>query len=342
MSRKETEQLLSMIGDIDECYITEYLDAQQNLRTGKHRWIFEKARFSAAAAAVVLVLLGTFSIGAAVLLKMSNEFQAVVQNFDEIEAEYAVHLNDVQEHNHVTGTLNSAILEENYLLLSYTFDYSKHEEAPNGFHTYFLPWYFYITEGDNVICKGENPDGMHTELYYNADTEENFVADQKQTIIYTIPLNGADGKKLTGKELTVRLLYSEDVEDGFTSTFTPEVCFGDKSWNIGETFEFEDHNIVLNEVRESALYVTLMIDCATIGHDGDKYTFVLSDEEGNNFSVYPYEDNDKNGYWFTKPENMSGRLTLKIVRPMEPEHSDGQTEELLYETVYEIPIKLDK
>lgn len=348
MSRKESEHLLNIIGNMDECYIKEYLDTQQNLQADDFRKKPKKIHFSAAAAAVVLAVLGTFSIGAAVFSKMStvheNELQAVVKNFDEIEKEYAIQVNDTQISNDVTGTLNSAIVEENYLLLNYTFDYSKLEEAKNSFHTYFLPWYFYITEGDNVICKGENPDGIHTELYFDADTEENPATNQKLTIIYTIPLNDTDGKSLTGKELTVRLLYSEDNKDGFTSTFTPEVCFEDKSWNIRETYKFEDHNIVLNEVRESALYVTLMIDCDTIGHDEDKYTFVLSDEQGNDFSVYPYEDNDKNGYWFTKPENMGSQhqLILKIVRPLEPEHADGQTEDILYEVVHEIPVKLNK
>ena len=109
----------------------------------------------------------------------------------------------------------------------------------------------------------------------------------------------------TVKEL--QLLYAKDGE-GFVSAISPKTCFTGKEWHIGETYEFEGHKITLDSVRESALYVTLFVESESIGHAEDEYMFVLSDELGNDYTVFPYEDPDANGYWFTKPEAVGTQL----------------------------------
>ena len=142
-----------------------------------------------------------------------------------------------------------------------------------------------------------------------------------------------------GKELTVRLLYEQGGK-GFTNTFTPTSCFTDRSWNIGKTYSFGEHRISLERIEESALYVTLFIDCSTIGHNEDEYRFVLSDELGNDYTAYPNRDNDTYGYWFIKPEEVGARLTLKIIHSkMETDPYGGIIDDS-YEVLYEIPIEL--
>ena len=139
--------------------------------------------------------------------------------------------------------------------------------------------------------------------------------------------------------LSDRLLYAQDGE-GFVSTFTPETCFTDKSWNIGRTYEFDGHEIVLNRVQESALYVTLFIECGTIGHNGDDYAFVLSDELGNDYTAYPNGDSDTEGYWFIKPKVPGAQLTLKVIRSRLKSEPQGEIIDDSYEVLYEIPINL--
>lgn len=342
MSRKTNEHLLDMIGDVDERYIQEYIDAmntQARSRSTKH----VKKRFTVALAAAIIMLFGTVSLAAAIpaighfLANSANENRVGTLNFDKIEAEYAVRIDDTQECDGVVGTLNSAVLENKHLLLSYTFDWSGLEEAADGsFHTYFLPWFFYITEGDNVICRSEYTMGLHTQIYFgNAEDED----APEVTLIYCIDLEDMDGENLVGKELTVRLLYAQDGE-GFISTFTPVTCFTGRSWNIGRTYQFGEHKIILKEIRESALYVTLFIDCATIGHIGDEYAFILSDELGNDYTAYSNRDSDAEGYWFTKPETMGTQLTLKVIRSYRETDPHGGTVNDSYEVLYEIPIEL--
>ncbi len=195
-------------------------------------------------------------------------------------------------------------------------------------------WNTIPPKGDSVICRSEYTKGLHSQIYSDDPAEAS-----KMTAIYCIDLEQADGKDLIGKELTVQLLYAEG-GDGFTSTFTPVSCFPGRSWDIGRTYEFGEHSITLKSVRESALYVTLFIDCATIGHTGDDYTFILSDELGNDYTVYPYEDNDVNGYWYTKPDTMGTRLTLKIIRSNMKSSPYGEITDDSYEVLYEIPIDL--
>lgn len=336
MSQKSSEILLNVMGDIDERYIQEYIEAGSKTPKTKHI----KVRFALIAAAVLVMLFGTVSIGAVpviahFLTNWANEKQVVIQNFDEVEARYAIRINDTQKCNGVTASLNSAVVEDHYLLLSYTFDWGNLKEAQDGsFHTWFLPWYFYITEGDTVICKSEYTKGLHTQIYLG-DAEE---SPTEATHLYCIDLEGIEGKELIGKELTVRLLYSEDGE-GFVSAFTPVDCFTDKDWHIGRIYEFGEHKIVLDRVQESALWVTLFIDCDTIGHNEDEYRFMLSDELGNDYDAYPNEDNDKNGYWFTKPRNIGGQLTLKVIRSQTPSGSVGGTANDSYEVIGEFPIQ---
>ncbi|MCM1535660.1 MAG: DUF4179 domain-containing protein [Clostridium sp.] len=338
MSMTTREQLLDLMGDVDECYIREYIDAQPKTHRSGHT----KMRLSFVLAAAMVMLFGMVSFAAVApaighfLQNLMTENRSVIQNFSDIEAKYAVPIKDTQECDGVCATLNSAVVEDHYLLLSYTFDYSGLEEAQNGsFHTYFLPWFFYITEGETVICQSEYTDGLHTQPYL-ADEDEDAMT---LTNIYCIDLGKINGGELLGRELTVRLLYAED-GDGFVSTFTPETCFTGKSFQLNKTYEWGEHKIRLNAIQESALYVTMFIDCDTIGHDGDEYEFVLSDELGNDYTVYPYEDHDAVGYWFTKPVTMGTQLTLKVIRSGLEADSYGYITDDSYEVLYEIPITL--
>lgn len=332
---------MDMIGDVDECYIQEYTDAM-NARARSRRPGRAKARITAALAAAVVLLFGTVSLAAAVpaighfLTNFANEKRIGTLQFDKIEAEYAVRIDDTQECGGVVGTLNSAVLEDHHLLLSYTFNWSGLEEAEDGsFHTYFLPWFFYITEGDNEICRSEYTGGLHTQGYYGDSNEDSAEA----THIYCIDLGDMDGRELVGKELTVRLLYAQDGE-GFESTFTPGSCFEGRRWNIGRTYEFGEHRITLETVQESALYVTLFIDCATMGHTGDEYSFILSDELGNDYTAYPNDNDHADGYWFIKPETMGTQLTLKIIRSNRKTDPYGGVIDDSYEVLFEIPVEL--
>lgn len=335
MNKTREECLFDIIGEVDEGYIREYMEAQEKTRVPKHR----KTRLIILLAAAMILLLGTVSLAAATpaighfLADLRSEQQAVLQNFDKIEATYAVPINDTQTCGGVTATLNSAVLEDRHLLLCYTFDWSGLAEAADGsFHTYFLPWFFYITEGDRVICRSEYTKALHTQTYPdNAD-------DNCVTHIYCIDLENADGMDLIGKELTVRLLYAPDKE-GFVSTFTPDTCFPNRSWNIGKTYTFGRHRIFLDRIQESALYVTLFVTCSTIGHPEDDYTFVLSDELGNHYPLYSNDDIETCGCWFTKPETMGTRLTLKVIRRGAQTGSPNETADS-YEVLCEIPIEL--
>ena len=337
MNRKANEELLDMIGDVDERYIKEYIDA----RAGRHKSGRARLRLSLVLAAAMVMLLGMVSFAAIpaighFLANLANEQHAFMQNFDEVEAEYAVRIGNTQECDGVVATLNSAILEDRHLLLSYTFNWGGLEEASDGsFHTYFLPWFFYITEGDNVICRSEYTNDLHTQTYSD-EADEN---STEATFIYCIDLKNVEGRELIGKELTVRLLYSQDGE-GFVSTFTPDSCFTDRSWDIGRTYEFGEHEILLDRVQESTLYVTLFIDCATIGHNGDDYAFVLSDELGNDYTAYPNRDRDTEGYWFVKPGTVGTQLTLKVIHSRIESDPYGNIMDDSYEVLYEIPIEL--
>lgn len=336
MNRNVNEQLLDVIGDVDERYIREYMDAK------KHRKRRMKMRLLLPLAAALAMLLGTISLAAAIpaighfLKNFLSEKRIVMETFDAIEADYGIPIQDTQECNGVIGTLNSVIVEDHHLLLSYTFDWGGLEEAKDGsFHTYFLPWFFYITEGDTVLCQSAYTKNLHTQTY-SGDAED---ALTKATNLYCIDLKDIDGQELLGRELTVRLLYS-GTEGGFVSSFTPQTCFPDRSWTIDKTYEFEGHSIRLDRVQESALYVTLFIDCPTIGHSGDNYAFVLSDELGNDYTAYPNGDSDLNGYWFTKPEAMGEQLTLKIIRSNLTSDPYGEIIDDSYEVVCEIPVEL--
>lgn len=335
-SAKRNEQLLDIIGSVDEKYIQEYIDAQAKTPKSQRT----RTRFSIALAAAMALLIGTVSIAAVpaighFLANLANGDRIVMQNFADIEAAYAVRIDDTQECDGVVGTLNSAVVEDHRILLRYTFDWSGLEEARDGsFHTWFLPWFFYITEGDTVLCQSEYMEGLYVEDYFDDGLEET-----EATYLYCIDLNGVEGRDLIGKELTVRLLYGQDGE-GFASTYTPTSCFTDRSWSIGKIYSFGEHQISLERIEESALYVTLFIDCSTIGHNEDAYRFVLSDERGNDYTAYPNRDNDTYGYWFIKPEEMGTQLTLKVIRSKMVKGSSGEILDDSYEVLYEIPIAL--
>ena len=336
MSGKMNEQLLNIIGSVDEEYIQEYIDAQAKTRKFQRT----RMRFSAALAAAMVLLIGTVSVAAApaighFLTNLANANRIIMQNFEDIEAVYAVRIDDTQECNGVVATLNNAVVEDHRVLLCYTFDWSGLEEAKDGsFHTYFLPWFFYITEGNTILCQSEYMEGLYIEGY-----DDDTVEETKATYLYCIDLSGVEGRDLMGKELTVQLLYEQGGE-GFTSTFTPTSCFTDRSWNIGKTYSFGEHRISLERIEESALYVTLFIDCSTIGHNGDDYQFVLSDELGNDYTAYPNRDNDTYGYWFIKPEEVGAQLTLKVIRSKMETDPYGAIIDDSYEVLYEIPIEL--
>lgn len=348
MSMTRKEQLLDAIGDIDDIYIQEYIHGQKKA----HGFGRKKMRLSFILAAAMAMCFGMASLAAVgpaighFLTNSTAENKSVIQNFNEIEANYGIHIGDTQECNGVIATLNSVVVEDHHLLLSYTFDYSGLEEAQNGFfHTYFLPWFFYITEGDTVICQSEYTEDLHLQLYLGNEDEDSMTT----TNIYCIDLGNMNdnslpgkqllGKELLGKELTIRLLYAKD-GDGFVSAFTPKTCFTNKSWKIDKSYEWGEHKIRLNSIQESALYVTMYIDCDTIGHVGNEYGFVLSDELGNDYTVYPNEDHDAKGYWFTKPAVMGTQLTLKVIRSGLESDPYGNITDDSYEVLYEIPIEL--
>ena len=336
MSGKMNEQLLNIMGSVDEQYIQEYIDAQAKTRKSQRT----RMRFSVALAAAIVLLIGTVSLAAVPIIghflaNRENANRIVMRKFGDIEAAYAVRIDDTQECNGVVGTLNSAVVEDHRILLRYTFDWSGLEEARDGsFHTWFLPWFFYITEGNTVLCQSEYMEGLYVEGY-----NDDMVEETKATYLYCIDLSDVEGRDLIGKELTVRLLYKQGGE-GFISTFTPTSCFTDRSWDIGKTYSFGEHRISLERIEESALYVTLFIDCSTIGHNGDEYRFVLSDELGNDYTAYPNRDNDTYGDWFIKPEEMGTQLTLIVIRSQMVTNPYGEIIDDSYEVLYEIPIEL--
>lgn len=340
--RKTAEQLMNAIGNVKEQYVREYMEAQSGIpdreaspRTKRPG----KIRLSLALAAVMVLLLGTVSVAAVAaighfLVNLANERESILKNVSELET-YFLPIGETEECDGVTGTLNSVLLEDHYLLFNYTFDWSGLEEAQDGsFHTWFLPWFFYVESDGAVICQSEYGRDLHTQSFpLEGGT------DFSDTYLYCIDLGDTKGESLVGRELTLRLLYSAEGE-GFVNTFSPETCLAGREWQIGRTFDFQGNTITLDSVRESALYVTLFIDCGAIGHVGDEYQFVLSDELGNDFSVFPYEDEDTNGYWFTKPETVGAQLTLKIVRSRMASDPQGNITDDSYDVLLEIPIEL--
>lgn len=344
MIRKANEQLMDAIGDVKEQYIREYMEAQNGT---KHFRISERAghprkiKLTLLLAALMILLLGTVSAAAVFAVghfhaDYLHEQDAILQNFDNIASTYALPIGGLQECNGVKGTLNSVLLEDHCLLFSYTFDWSGLEEAQNGsFRTWFLPWFFYIAEGDTVICQSEYTRDLHTQIYSD-DPEDEF----SETFLYCIDLGDTEGQSLVGKDLTVQLLYAEG-GDGFTYTFTPETCFPNREWRIGKTYAFEGHQITLDSLRESALYITLFGDCEGIGYMEDEYQFILSDELGNHYPVFSYEDADSGSYWFTKPETVGSQLTLKIIRSNLTSDPYGEITDDSYDVLYEIPIELE-
>lgn len=234
---EKRDALLDAMGDVDESYIREYMEAR--LQTARRRRR-PKIRFTIALAAALGMLFGMASLAAVpaighFLTNLAHEQDVIVQNFDKIQSEYALPIGDAQECEGLTGTLNSAVLEEDHLLLSYTFNWSGLEEARDGsFHTYFLPWFFYITEGDHVICQSEYTKSLHTQQLNSDSAEED---PMEVTLLYCIDLEGVKGQDLVGRELNVRLLYARDGE-GFSGSFTPKACFPGREWEIGRTYEF--------------------------------------------------------------------------------------------------------
>ena len=193
MSRKMSEQLLNIIGSVDEEYIQEYIDAQAKTRKSQRT----RMRFSVALAAAMVLLIGTVSLAAVPIIghflaNRANADRIIMQKFADIEAAYAVRIDDIQECNGVVGTLNSAVVEDHHILLRYTFDWSGLEEARDGsFHTWFLPWFFYITEGNTMLCQSEYMEGLYVESYELDET--------KATCLYCIDLSGVEGRDLLGR-----------------------------------------------------------------------------------------------------------------------------------------------
>lgn len=339
--RKATEQLMDVLGHVEEQYIQEYMEARnvtQDFRIAKRAP--RKLKLTLLLAALMVMLLGTVSAAAVFAVghfhsDYLHEQESILKNFDSIASTYALPVGGPQECGGVKGTLNSVLLEDHYLLFSYTFDWNGLEEAQNGFfRTWFLPWFFYIQSEDMVICQSEYTQGLHTQTYSD-DPEDEF----SDTFLYCIDLGDIEGQSLVGKELTVQLLYAKD-GDGFTYTFTPATCFTDREWQIDKTYEFEGHQITLESLRESALYITLFGDCDDIGHAEDEYQFILSDELGNHYPIFSYETEDSS-YWFTKPETVGSQLTLKVIHSNLTSNSYGEITDDSYDVLYEIPIELN-
>ncbi len=347
MNQQGKELLFDKIGEIEEGYIREYVEEKERETRGMEGGTLKKRkarggkRFSLALAAAAAALLGTVSFAAVpaighFLESWQNERHAVVKNFDQIEAEYGVDLDIVQECDGVVCTWNSAVVEERFLVLNCTFDWSGLEEAQNGsFHTWYLPWSFRLEADGRAVAGSENTEGLHTQSYHK---EGAALSDFSDTYLYCIDLGDTDGRSLVGKELTVRLTYGEE-GDGFGAVFTPNACYEDRSWLIDKSYELGERELVLKEVRESALYVTVLLDCDFAGNT-EGYTLVLSDELGGDYALYPYDENEEEGYWFTKPEQMGEKLVLKVVRSRVERDVYGNIIDDSYEVLYEIPVEL--
>ena len=98
MSREANEQLLDQMGAIRESYIREYIEARSKTRRKKSL----KMRFTIPLAAAMAILFGTVSLAAIPIIgnflaNFRAEQRAVIENFDAIEAEYAVPKGDTQE-----------------------------------------------------------------------------------------------------------------------------------------------------------------------------------------------------------------------------------------------------
>jgi len=70
------------------------------------------------------------------------------------------------------------------------------------------------------------------------------------------------------------------------------------------------------------------------------YLLLLADEEGNDFTLYPYDDNAAEGYWFVKPDHVGEKLILKIAHNRMDRDQYGGIIDDSYEVLYEIPVAL--
>lgn len=348
MSMKANEALLRAIGGIDESYIREYIQAQTGERHHTRRGI----RWIALVAAVLALLLSCVAVAAAVspmfgnLLEVrSREKDITVRLFDEIEAEYACQIGETQTCDGIVGTINSIIVQDHHLLVSCTFDWRNHPEYRDRgtWHSYFLPYSCYLLEEDKVLSGNEEMDGFHVTTYLPEGDEDM----GHETVLYTIDLKEVDGQSLLGRKLTLRLVYGDHGEvspenAGFSADFTPEKCLSERVWAINRTWQVAGSTVTVKEVQETALHVTLFIDSPDIGHTGDRYRYMLCDENGTAFEVStPYDDYDTEGWWFIKPENMGKKLTLQVVE-LHENWEDNELVEATYDVVCEIPLELKR
>ena len=98
MSGKMNEQLLNIMGSVDEKYIQEYIDARAKTHKSKRT----RMRFSLPLVAAMVLIIGTVSLAAVpaighFLTNLTNANRIVMQNFDDIEAVYSVRIDDTQE-----------------------------------------------------------------------------------------------------------------------------------------------------------------------------------------------------------------------------------------------------
>lgn len=335
------ELLLQTIGEIDQQYIQEYTDSVQQSRPRR------RIRFVATLAAVVAILAGSLSIAAAFDVDMIGEIghyftawsighDVAIQNYREIQSKCGVDIYDEQTCGGVTATLNTAVLEEHQLVLAYDFNWSGLEYAQDGsFHTYFLPWKFEILADNEVICTSDNTEGLHTQTeYFHYDEAANLIG---ANIFYTLDLPSAiTGKELTGKLLTVRLLYSDD--SGFSSSFTPTAYFQGQTWQLDAEATVGNATIHVTQVKESSLYLTLLMDCKNV--EENQLSFLLSDESGIDYDIYVNDTSAENEYWFVKPPELGQHLTLKVVRNQIQTDELGEIIDDSYEVVCELPLDL--
>lgn len=343
MSRENAEKLLNEMGCIEEAYVRDYLEHTADCRRAAR--IPKNVAAAVLALAIFIVGSGTVYAAATIIRHyfsgIENEGRAVVKNYSEIAEEYGVTVGQSKQYGKLEAVCREVVAGEEELLLQMTYTLTDPAEATYGdgrITPADLPFRIYVFEGEKLLLSAESGD-IYTELLGESEDGSSW------TILYDV--NAAEGtEQLVGKELTVCLAYSVDADGdtvdasnaksaGFVYTFLVPDYYGEHTWKLNQSYRYDGHEIALHSVREKALYLVLDIECDT------DYTFLLCDDAENIYRVYPYRDNDANGYWFVKPPVMGKKLTLQVIDNRSVYSEQGEVLSDEYEVLYEIPIELD-
>lgn len=366
MRHKNAEFLMEEMSYLRDEYIKDYLESsslgagaavnrrglfgqrKRNRRAAEKRSWWSSIPKAASIALIAALCGGGVGVLAAVYPEighyfsgLNNEFATVIEDYNTVAQEYGVAVGDTSEKGNIRATLNEVILEENDMVLSYTYELVDAAQSSYGagiVQTSDMPWDMYFIVEDEVILHADS-EAMHTQLYFPEEETGN-----STTILYTVDLGEYTGKDLAGKEITVYFSYQrtfdEGMEQGFVASFTPKDYFEKQIWPVDMSYTFEGHEITINRVEATALYVTVFMDCDTFEELEDTYTFLLADERGDIYQLYPYRDNSVQGYWFTKPADLGNQFTLQIIENHTRTDLQGQVLEDSYDIIYEIPIEL--